>query len=35
MGESVNPSIFEWVSGDRFIKLPVMGVGSVKWLERD
>jgi hypothetical protein len=34
-GESVNPRILEWMSSDRFIKLPVAGVGSVNWLKWD
>ncbi len=34
-GESFDPSILEWVSGDRFVKLPIMGVGAVDRLKRD
>ncbi len=34
-GEPLDPSILEWVSGNRFVMLLVTGVGAINWLERD
>jgi hypothetical protein len=34
-GESFDPSILEWVSGDRFVKLLITGVGAVNRLKRE